>query len=88
MTDLPLDIQKGIKEGFAELPQKVLWKFESDLPMTDKHENIYTRKWFPQYDVISKNEKLPSTYTFLWIIKLILLHAYNYGCRLIALKNV
>lgn len=54
MEDLPIPIQNGLKEGFAELPQKVLWKLESDQPLSNKPKNVITRKWFPQYDVISK----------------------------------
>ncbi|XP_050522156.1 UDP-glucosyltransferase 2-like isoform X2 [Daktulosphaira vitifoliae] len=52
MHDLPTNIQNGFKEGFAELPQKVLWKYESDTPMTGQPKNVFTRKWLPQYDII------------------------------------
>uniref|UniRef100_A0A2H8TVL7 UDP-glucuronosyltransferase 2B7 n=1 Tax=Melanaphis sacchari TaxID=742174 RepID=A0A2H8TVL7_9HEMI len=52
MEDLPINIQHGLKEGFKELPQKILWKLESDKPIIDLPENIITRKWFPQYDII------------------------------------
>lgn len=55
MEDLPISIQHGLKEGFRELPQKVLWKLESDRPIIDFPKNVITRKWFPQYDIISKN---------------------------------
>lgn len=54
MEELPISIQIGIKEGFKELPQRILWKFESDETMIDQPKNVFTRKWFPQYDVISK----------------------------------
>lgn len=56
MEDLPITIQNGIKEGFSELPQKILWKLESDQPMVNQPKNVVTRKWFPQYDIISKNK--------------------------------
>ncbi|XP_026808298.1 UDP-glucuronosyltransferase 1-7-like isoform X1 [Rhopalosiphum maidis] len=52
MKDLPISIQFGLKEGFGELPQKVLWKLESDWPIIDLPENVMSRKWFPQYDII------------------------------------
>lgn len=55
MKELPTFIQEGIKEGFAELPQTILWKLESDHPMENKPKNVFTKKWFPQFDVISKN---------------------------------
>lgn len=58
MEDLPISIQIGLKEGFAELPQTILWKLESDQPITNQPKNVITRKWFPQYDIISKNKIL------------------------------
>lgn len=54
MKDLPINIQNGIKETFAQLPQKILWKYESDEPLINKPKNVYTSKWFPQYDIISR----------------------------------
>lgn len=55
MEDLPITIQNGLTEGFGELSQKVLWKLESDRPIINMPKNVITRKWFPQYDIISKN---------------------------------
>lgn len=55
MEDMPIEIQNGIKDGFAELPQKILWKLESDRPIVDLPKNVMTRKWYPQYDIISEN---------------------------------
>ncbi|XP_025411428.1 UDP-glucuronosyltransferase 2A3-like isoform X2 [Sipha flava] len=52
MEDMPIDIQNGIKEGFAGLPQKILWKIESDRSTINLPKNVKTKKWFPQYDVI------------------------------------
>ncbi|XP_060867150.1 UDP-glucosyltransferase 2-like [Metopolophium dirhodum] len=52
MEDLPIAIQHGLKEGFGELSQKVLWKLESDRPIINLPKNVITRKWFPQYDII------------------------------------
>jgi hypothetical protein len=54
MEDMPIDIQNGIKEGFAGLPQKILWKIESDRSTINLPKNVKTKKWFPQYDVISE----------------------------------
>lgn len=64
MEELPISIQTGIKEGFAELPQKILWKFESNKPMINQPRNVFTRKWFPQYDVISKNIHFSFQYSY------------------------
>lgn len=58
MEDLPISIQNGLKEGFAELPQKVLWKLESDIPMVNQPKNVFTRKWYPQYDIIREHINL------------------------------
>lgn len=54
MEDIPIEIQNGIKNGFAELPQKVLWKKESDRPVINLPKNVKTRKWYPQYDITSE----------------------------------
>lgn len=53
---LPISILNMIKEGFAELPQTILWKLETDQLIKNKSKNVYTKKWFPQYDVLSKNK--------------------------------
>lgn len=51
--DLIEKTRNVILETFAELPYKVLWKFElKDLP--GKPDNVMTAKWFPQQDIFSK----------------------------------
>lgn len=55
MEDLPITIQQGLKEGFGELSQTVLWKLESDRPIVELPKNVITRKWFPQSDILSKD---------------------------------
>jgi len=52
MSTLPPSIQKAFIEAIAQLPQRVLLKYESE--MKDKPKNILTRKWFPQRDILSK----------------------------------
>lgn len=52
ITSLPENIQKAFKEAFAQVPQKVLWKYEGE--MKDKPKNVMTRKWFPQRDILRK----------------------------------
>ncbi|GLH09947.1 Uncharacterized protein GBIM_14958 [Gryllus bimaculatus] len=49
---LSLATRKAIIEAFAELPQRVLWKFESDLP--DAPKNVKISKWLPQNDILGK----------------------------------
>ncbi|KAL5244410.1 hypothetical protein ACI65C_011820 [Semiaphis heraclei] len=57
MTSLPSSILTAFREALAELPQKVLLKYEGE--MEDKPKNVMTRKWFPQRDVLlHKNVKL------------------------------
>lgn len=58
MEDMPIAIQNGLKEGFAELPQKILWKLESNQEMINQPNNVYTKKLFPQYDIISEDNIL------------------------------
>ncbi|XP_017774665.1 PREDICTED: UDP-glucuronosyltransferase 2B1-like, partial [Nicrophorus vespilloides] len=56
--DLMESTRLSILKTFAELPYKVLWKFESeDLP--GKPENVKILKWVPQQDVLRhKNIKV------------------------------
>jgi len=53
MNSLPKDILQAFKEALAQLPQRVLLKYEGE--MEDKPKNVMTRKWFPQRDILSKN---------------------------------
>ncbi|XP_037030664.1 UDP-glucosyltransferase 2-like [Bradysia coprophila] len=50
-SDLSLDKRQAILRTFATLKQKVLWKFEDDLP--DKPKNVMISKWLPQDDVLA-----------------------------------
>jgi glucuronosyltransferase len=40
-------------EALGELPYTVLWKWESDR-LPGKPNNVVTRKWFPQQDILGK----------------------------------
>ncbi|CAH1710816.1 unnamed protein product [Aphis gossypii] len=51
MSTLPENVQSAFREALAQVPQKVLWKYEGD--MKDKPKNVMTRKWFPQRDILS-----------------------------------
>ncbi|XP_063228391.1 UDP-glucosyltransferase 2-like [Bacillus rossius redtenbacheri] len=50
--------QQAFLEVFSSLPQRVLWKFESDT-LHPKSENVLLGKWLPQRDILGhKNMKL------------------------------
>ncbi|XP_050538589.1 uncharacterized protein LOC126904008 [Daktulosphaira vitifoliae] len=50
MSTLPDHIQNAFKKAVARLPQRVLWKYECE--MEDKPDNVMTKKWFPQRDIL------------------------------------
>ncbi|XP_050427337.1 UDP-glucosyltransferase 2-like [Adelges cooleyi] len=50
MSSLPEHVQKSFKLALGRLPQRILWKFETE--MEDQPENVMTRKWFPQRDIL------------------------------------
>ncbi|XP_066262698.1 UDP-glycosyltransferase UGT5-like [Euwallacea similis] len=55
--DMPKEKKEFIMGVLGRLKQKVLWKFEEDLP--GKPKNVLIQKWFPQQDVLAhKNIKL------------------------------
>ncbi|XP_066156036.1 UDP-glucuronosyltransferase 1A8-like [Euwallacea fornicatus] len=55
--DMPKRKKEFIMSVFGRLKQKILWKFEEDLP--GKPKNVVIRKWFSQQDVLAhKNIKL------------------------------
>ncbi|XP_018563300.1 UDP-glucuronosyltransferase 2B33-like [Anoplophora glabripennis] len=49
-TDCPEEKLKIIIKVFSKLKQKVLWKYEDDLP--EKPENVKIVSWLPQQDVL------------------------------------
>jgi glucuronosyltransferase len=50
---LPDDKRDAFLQAFSELPQHVLWKWEADT-LPGKPKNVWTEKWFPQNDILSK----------------------------------
>lgn len=50
MSSLPENIQSSFREALAKVPQKVLWKYGGE--MIKKPENVMTRKWFPQREIL------------------------------------
>jgi len=50
MSSLPDNILKAFKEALAQVPQRVLWKYEGK--MEDIPKNIMVKQWFPQRDIL------------------------------------
>ncbi|VVC34030.1 UDP-glucuronosyl/UDP-glucosyltransferase [Cinara cedri] len=50
MSSVPDDIKTAFLDALAELPQRVLLKYEGELK--NKPDNVMIRKWFPQRDVL------------------------------------
>nr|CAD7606441.1 unnamed protein product [Timema genevievae] len=63
---LPPETRKALLDAFSELPQRILWKFETeDLP--GKPDNVMISKWLPQSDVLGHpNVKLFITHCGLY----------------------
>ena len=50
-SNMPPEKRNMFIEAFSELPQKVLWKWESDT-LPGKPPNVRVQKWLPQQDVL------------------------------------
>nr|CAI5861497.1 unnamed protein product [Callosobruchus analis] len=50
-ADFPEEKKNAVLKAFSKIKQKVLWKFEADLP--NKPSNLKISKWLPQKDVLS-----------------------------------
>ncbi|KAL4119334.1 hypothetical protein QTP88_012152 [Uroleucon formosanum] len=50
LSTLPDHIEIAFKNALAEVPQRVLLKYEGE--MTDKPKNVMTSKWLPQRDIL------------------------------------
>ncbi|PNF35871.1 hypothetical protein B7P43_G09429 [Cryptotermes secundus] len=49
---LPDDKREAFVQAFSELPQRVLWKWESDA-MPGQPNNVKIAKWLPQFDILN-----------------------------------
>nr|XP_032517763.1 UDP-glucuronosyltransferase 2B20-like isoform X2 [Danaus plexippus plexippus] len=49
--ELPVEKKNAFLNVFRQLKQTVLWKWEDDV-LDDKPSNLFTRKWFPQKDIL------------------------------------
>ncbi|XP_022164544.1 UDP-glucuronosyltransferase 2B2-like [Myzus persicae] len=50
MSTSPDYIINSLKDALAQVPQRILWKYEGE--MVNKTKNIMIRKWFPQRDIL------------------------------------
>ncbi|XP_046996465.1 UDP-glucosyltransferase 2-like [Schistocerca americana] len=50
--DLSDEKRSAILEAFAELPQRVIWKWEAE-NLPGQPPNLLVRKWLPQYEILS-----------------------------------
>lgn len=55
LSSIPDHVMKVIKEVLAQVPQKVLIKYEGE--MKDKPKNVMLSKWFPQRDILCMVDK-------------------------------
>lgn len=55
-SSLPDHIQRELKDALAEIPQRVLVKYEGE--MKDRPKNVMTRKWLPQRDILRKTSNI------------------------------
>lgn len=52
MSSLPENIKNSFIEVLAQIPQRILWKYEGELE--NKPKNVMMKKWLPQRDILSK----------------------------------
>lgn len=48
-------MQISLQEAFAELPQRILWKYDGEI-MENKPNNVMIKKWFPQRDIMAHSK--------------------------------
>jgi glucuronosyltransferase len=48
---LPVEMTRAFIQAFSELPQKILWKWESD-SLPGQPANVKVAKWLPQQDIL------------------------------------
>jgi len=52
MSSIPEHIKIAFINVIAQIPQRVLWKYEDELE--NKPKNVMMKKWLPQRDILSK----------------------------------
>jgi glucuronosyltransferase len=51
---MPEEKRRAFLEAFSELPQKILWKWESD-SLPEQPANVKLAKWLPQQDILGRH---------------------------------
>uniref|UniRef100_A0A336LLS6 UDP-glucuronosyltransferase n=1 Tax=Culicoides sonorensis TaxID=179676 RepID=A0A336LLS6_CULSO len=51
-ADMPKHLQLAFINVFKNLPQRILWKWEGEIP-TNIPDNVLIWKWFPQHDILA-----------------------------------
>jgi len=50
LTSLPEHIKKSLVNALAQIPQRVLWKYEDEIENMPK--NFMIKKWLPQHEIL------------------------------------
>lgn len=53
MDTAPKYLQEAFVDALGELPQRVLWKYESKT-LGKLQKNVMIRQWFPQRDILGE----------------------------------
>lgn len=53
MSSLPERVKQTFIEVFAQIPQRVMWKYDGEIEGLP--DNIMTSKWFPQRDILRES---------------------------------
>lgn len=61
---LSYEKMQALLEAFSELPQRILWKFESE-NLPGQPPNVRTGKWLPQSDILGQQQVLLQIRSFL-----------------------
>jgi glucuronosyltransferase len=48
---MPEEKRRNFIDAFSTLPQKILWKWESDI-LPGQPQNVKISKWLPQQDIL------------------------------------
>ena len=53
-TSIPPATVRSFVKAFSQIPQRVIWKWESDEKPANLSSNVLTVKWLPQTDLLGK----------------------------------
>lgn len=66
-STMPADKLNAVLEAMTELPQRFIWKWETDVVLLDK-KKLYISSWLPQVDILGKHIYYSIVCIFLTII--------------------